>query len=120
MANHRREATVTAVDGRKVTFSGIGAFADNWFKAGFLITENGDTRDVLASVQSSGEVTVTAGLPSTSLSVGSAVNLYDGCDHLYSTCYGPKFAAETEDGDAFRGAPYTAVSNAFQTGVQAR
>lgn len=120
MASHRRPATVTAISGRTITVSGVGAFEDHWFKAGFLVTENGDTRDVLASVQSSGLITLTAGLPSTSLRVGSAVDLYDGCDHVYSTCHGPKFAAETEDGDAFRAAPYTPLSNAFKTGVQAR
>jgi hypothetical protein len=117
MANHRRPATVMAINGATVTVSGVEAFIDDWFKAGFLITANGDTRDVLASDQSSGLITLTAALPSTSLGLGDTLDLYDGCDHVYATCFG-KFGDETEDGDAFLAFPYTPLDNVFQSGVR--
>lgn len=119
MANHERTATVTDIDENTITVSGVSSFADDWFKAGFAKTSNGDTRDILGNIQSTGVITLTAAFPSTTLGIGDTILLYDGCDHTYATCKSVKFSAETDNGEAFGGFPFSPDKNPHsQTGIQ--
>jgi hypothetical protein len=117
LATHARSCTVTAVSGSTITVSGLGAYADNWFRGGFVEAGDGDVRDVLSWVQSTGVLTMTAAMPSTTIQVGTVLTAYDGCDHLYSTCQSGKFSAETNDGDYFGGFPFGPERNPHQSGI---
>lgn len=115
---HRRPATVTTISKNLITVTGLGAFADDWFKAGMAEASDGDVRDVLASDQSSGVITLTAAFPSTTIQVGSSIDIFDGCQHRYNEDCVVKFGSETNNGEAFGGFPFTPKDNAFVSGLR--
>lgn len=115
---HARPATVSAIDQDTITVTGLGAYIDTWFDGGYVELSDGDRRDVIKSVQSTGVLTLTRRFSSASLTVGDPVTVYDGCKLRHSEdCVG-KFGSETNNGEAHGGFPYAGSRNPFKTGVQ--
>ncbi len=121
LEDHARSGTVSVSPvGNTLVISGIGIYGDNWFAGGFIEAANGDTRDILASEQASGIITITGAFPSSTVQSGSAVTLYDGCNHTTDNvngCRSPRFAVETNDGEAYGGYPFGPDKNVFISGL---
>lgn len=121
LANHARPGTVAEPPtGNALKISGISAFGDNQFAGGFIEAANGDTRDILASEQATGLITITGAFPSSTVQSGSSVTLYDGCNHTNDTTHGcraPRFTVETNDGEAYGGFPHGPDKNVFSSGL---
>lgn len=117
LALRARPATVTAITGNTITVSGLGAFINEWFEGGFVELADGDRRDVVKSVQSTGVLTLARRFSSSSLATGDPVTVYDGCKHRHQEDCISKFGSETNNGEAFGGYPYAGSRNPFKTGV---
>jgi hypothetical protein len=114
--NYRYTATVESIDAAagKITVSGVGSFAADWFKAGEVELPDNDGRDILSDTISGSNriLELSASFPATSLKVGDEVHCIAGDDLSFAACsvkmdlYG-----ETNQGEAFGGFPYSVKSN---------
>jgi uncharacterized phage protein (TIGR02218 family) len=117
-APHARPATVTSIAADTITVSGLGAFINDWFRAGYVELADGDRRDVLKSVQATGVLTIVRSFSKESLQAGDPITVFDGCQHRWQEdCIG-KFGSETNNGESHRGFPFAGARNPFKTGVQ--
>ncbi len=115
---HARPANVTAITGNTITVSGLGAFINEWFEGGYVEIADGDRRDVVKSVQSTGVLTLDRKFSSESLLLSDPITVYDGCKHRWQEdCVG-KHGGETNNGEAHGGYPFAGARNPFKTGVQ--
>jgi hypothetical protein len=103
------DVTVDALnDARDVlTVSGVTEL-DDYFRGGFIVAPDNDKRGILKHVTESGlkKLYLTAAFPQFTLGVGFTATVYPGDDLAYST-WANKFAALTNNGEAFGGWPYT-------------
>jgi len=96
---------VAALDRRRFTVSGLGAYADRWFERGRLSWSGGDNAGRAAEVRvhDAGDVvTLELWQPAyREIAAGDAFTVTAGCDKLFATCRA-KFA----NGARFRGFPH--------------
>lgn len=83
-ADFDQSATVTAVDGRKITVSTVGGNPDDWFTFGEVLHVSSGER---MTIHSQVGTEVTMQLAIYELKVGDTVTLFAGCDHLVGTCH---------------------------------
>jgi len=105
--SYKVQGQVEAVDGNTVTASAFSSEADGYFKAGYLFRDL-DYRMIVNHVGD----TVTLLLPFESLSVGTLVDAYAGCDRSKATCR-DKFDNVLNYG----GFPFVPRKNPFNKGL---
>lgn len=81
-ASYRVGATLSAVSGLTITSSAFGAFADGYFRAGWVENADGERHWVLSHVGN----TLTLLTAFRSLAAGAAVDAYPGCDRTIAAC----------------------------------
>jgi len=106
---------ISSVTGGVIVSSAFFNTDPTWFKGGFVERENGELRTIEA--QGTGGA-LTLKLPFSSMQPGEIVTAYAGCDHLFATCSSPKFAAYTDDGEAFVGCPTIPEENPHDMGLR--
>lgn len=116
-ALHTRAATVSAISGDTLTVTGLSSYINEWFEGGYVELADGDQRDVLKWVQSTGVLTLTHNFPSSSIQVSDPITVYDGCKHRFVEDCTSKFGTETNNGESFGGFPYHGSRNPFKAGV---
>ena len=114
--NFRYPATVESIDAAagKITVSGVGSFAVDWFKPGEVELPDNDGRDILSDTISGSNriLELSASFPATSLKVGDQVYCIAGDDLSFATCSVKMDQfGETNQGEAFGGFPYSVKSN---------
>lgn len=114
--NFRYPATVESIDAAagKITVSGIGSFAIDWFKGGEVELADNDGRDILSDTISGSNriLELSASFPATSLKVGDPIYVIAGDDLSFATCSVKMDQfGETNQGEAFGGFPYSVKSN---------
>lgn len=115
--NHfRYAATVESIDAAsgKITVSGVGSFAVDWFKGGEVELADNDGRDILSDTISGSNriLELSASFPATALKVGDEVHVIAGDDLAFATCsVKMDLFGETNQGEAFGGFPYSVKSN---------
>jgi uncharacterized phage protein (TIGR02218 family) len=102
--SRRTDATVTAVNGNKITAAEFGALASGFLTSGYLEYGNGP---VLRSIVEHAGDTITLDSP-LAIEIGETVRVFDGCDHLFATCR-DKFNNE----ENFGGFPFIPRINPF-------
>lgn len=114
--NFLETATVTNIDGLKLTSPQFGTFPDTspvpngWWVAGFVETTDGNLRYIVDHGGAGNtEITLVAPFEGFSLSVGDTVNIYAGCDRKYTTC-DAKFGNLVN----FGGWPFVPSENPFE------
>lgn len=106
-ASFKFSALVTAVTGRQITVSGIGALGASWALGG-TVEYGGDYRPVLGQ---STDVLLLS-LPFRDEVLGEEVDVYAGCNHSLGTCES-KFANSIN----FGGFAFVPTKNPFSTGL---
>lgn len=102
-------AGVSATDGRIITVAGVGAFADQYFRAGEIVRDtDGERRTIVDQVGAILKVVA----PFRALANGDAVTMYAGCDHTYATC-SSKFSNVAN----FGGFPTMPTFNPFRVSI---
>ena len=80
----RFQGTVSVISGNDITVPGVGASVANPATAGFVRVGNVDFRLVLS--QATDVLTLLLPFPSSLVSVGTAVDVFAGCDHTIQVC----------------------------------
>ncbi len=114
--NFRYTATVESIDAAagKITVSGVGGYAVNWFKGGEVELADNDGRDILSdTIDGANRVLeLSASFPATSLKVDDGLYVIAGDDLTFATCSVKMDTfGETNQGEAFGGFPYSVKSN---------
>jgi len=113
-AAHTTAVTATTVAGDTITIS--GAIPSGRLRGGKIIAANGDRRGIASHIGN--VLLLNSPFPASTLASGGAVEVVDGCGHLFADCAGPVFAAETGAGAAFGGNPTVPLINIFTTGLR--
>lgn len=100
--------TVTAISGTTITVTFTGTFDANYFAGGYVLWESTTGRQETRMVTASSGSSITLQNTTIGLSVGDAIRLYAGCDHLISTCH-TKF----NNAERFGGFPFIPETNPF-------
>jgi hypothetical protein len=114
--NFRYPATVEDIDAAagKITVSGVGSFAVDWFKGGEVELADNDGRDILSDTIDAPNriLELSASFSATSLKVGDQVYCVAGDDLSFATCSVKMDQfGETNQGEAHGGFPYSVKSN---------
>ena len=107
--NFRLQGTITVVDGFDITVPGASGFADDFFNSGFVSLGGSDFRLVL---DHTGDVLrLLLPFPNADL-IGSAVDVFAGCDHSIVVC-------KTKYNNVlnYGGFAFVPTKNPFETGI---
>lgn len=80
--SYKSSVTVTAINGRTITVSGMPVVANGYYNGGFLKNAAGTRRAIELHVGSS----LTLLMPLAGLAVGNVVDIFAGCDGAHTTC----------------------------------
>lgn len=104
----RTTVTVTALNDERdiLTVTGITE-VDGWFNGGMIVAPDQDRRTILKHITESGDkkLYLNGAFPRFTLALNFTADLYPGDDLTY-TAWANKFAAVTNNGEAFGGWPY--------------
>ena len=104
-ANYKTTSTITIVDDRLITVVNDGV-VNSWLRAGEIYnTTRTERRSIVDNVNN----LITINYPFRNAVVGDTVDMYTGCDHLFTTCR-DKFANSINYG----GFPYIPRDNPFK------
>jgi uncharacterized phage protein (TIGR02218 family) len=109
-SGRHHETTVSSYTGNTVTVASIGAFADDWFRAGEIVRDtDGERRLIVGQI---GAV-LTLASPFRALAATNAVTLYAGCAHLINVC-----SDKYNNVANFGGHPSMPLSNPFVMNIR--
>ena len=95
---------ISVSNGIVLTVSGAGSFPSGYFSGGMVITPDFGARFITAHASDN----ITVSRPFQSLSGGTTLNLYPGCDHLMETC-----RVKFNNLDNYGGFPWIPKDNPF-------
>jgi uncharacterized phage protein (TIGR02218 family) len=103
--------TVTAVVGNVVTVNGANTKPNDYFRGGFCrVSSGGDYRLILAHTGNN----ITLAQPFLANINGAELQLFAGCDHVYTGDCKSRFANQ----ERFGGFPWVPTKNPFATGIR--